>query len=172
MAAHVWNQSTEYILRVRGLNGITFMGRVLKTTGCLEIPEEGVYEIHARYGDCGLALLRRGLIKKGDQFEFSKEDVEAQVMRTKKYVAKMKKINAEKEAAEKQKAKEAMELEAVMKKMAPLSIGSGGSSGSSGAASTSSPVAQSPPAAPLKKAANLYDIPSDDSELDFGSDDE
>lgn len=144
--AYVWNNSTVYTLRVKGLNGVTFLGRA-NQKGCLQIPEEGVYEIHVRYGERGLALLQRGLIKKDDQIVFAHEDVEAQVKRTKKYVAA-------KAEAERQKVKEAAEAEvdAVTKKMAPLSVSSGGSSGASTKA---------------KAPANLYDVSSDDSDLDF-----
>jgi hypothetical protein len=166
--AYVENNSTSYTLRVKGLKDITFMGRVNKK-GILIIPEEGVYEIHVRYEDRGLALLHRGLIRKDDQMVFSHEDVGAQVKRTKKYVMKMAEINKAKEETDRQKLKEAMELEAVMKKMAPLSVGSAG--GSSGA-STSSRVEKKAPAAPAPAAANMYDVPSDESDLDFGSDDE
>jgi len=166
--AYVENNSTTYTLRVKGLKDITFLGRVNQKGG-LTIPEEGVYEIHVRYGDRGLALLHRGMIRKDDQMVFSHEDIDAQVKRTKKYVVKMAEINKAKEETERQKLKEAMELEAVMKKMAPLSVGSAG--GSSGA-STSSRVEKKAPAAPAPAAANMYDVPSDESDLDFGSDDE
>lgn len=169
--AQIFNNSTAYILRVKGLGDITFLGRVIQK-GLLHVPEEGVYEIHVRYGARGLALLQRGLLKKNDQLEFSHEDIEAQVKRTTKYLAKMKEINAEKARAERKKLEEAMELEAVTNKMAPLSIGSGSNSSRSGA-STSSAVLPAAPASNRKAAATLYDVDSDDSDLDFDdSDDE